>query len=197
MWTEKIEPILQELNIILHQPWNDHAERNMALFAELATHHDGVTALVSSPQSTASHHAILAISFLLTEVELYREEINALYVWLAAVADRLDENIRGNLATAIQRHIAIFVIQLPLDLAIENVMIPFLLENLTVNDWTIRNSAVCSLNMLDGISRLGKWFTKVQLAELRRNLQEFQRLNEEQELASLLSFGRLKRFLKQ
>lgn len=197
MWTEEIESILQELNIILHQPWDDHAERNIVLFEELATHQGGVTTLVSSPQSIASHHAILAISFLLTEVELYRNEIKALYVWLAAVSDRLDENSRGNLATAIQRHIAILRIHLPLEHSIKHVMIPFLLENLTINDWPTRNSAVSSLDMLDGISRLGKWFTKAQLTELWRNLREFQRLNEVQDLASLLSFGRLKRFVKQ
>lgn len=195
MWTEADKLIIQELNSTLHQPWNDYAERNMELFHALSTRQGGVTVLVSSSQAITSQRAISAISFLLTDVELYRKEINALYIWLAAVADQLDENSRGNLATAIQRHIAILSIQLPLDPDIEKVMIPFLLKSLTANVWTIRLSAVSSLDMLDGYCRLGKWLTKVQLAELRQNLKIHLALDEEQEL-SPSAIGRLKRFTK-
>lgn len=194
MWTSEKERLAEQLINLLDEPWDNNAELNLDLFHKLGRL-QGVTLLVSSPLSKRSSQIIKGISCLLARVEEYPNEITSLYMWLEAVAELLDESSAGCLATAIQGHIAMFSIQLPLEPGIEKVMIPFLLRNLTENDWTTRDSAASSLDMLDGISRLGKWFTKEQVAELRQNLKEFLRLNEEQDV-SFLSLGRLARFVK-
>lgn len=150
------ERLIEQLIQLLDEPWDNNAELIINLFYELGRLH-GVSMLVANPLSTRSLQIIRGISCLLAHVEAYPDEITCLYVWLDAIAKRLDESSAGCIATAIQGHIAIFSVNLPLEHSIERVMIPFLLENLTVNDWTTRDSAVCSLNMLDGISRLGKW----------------------------------------
>lgn len=194
MSTKETKSLIQELMTLLDEPWNNNAEENSRLFHEIGELHS-VTLLVSNVLSSKSSQAIRNLSSLLAYVEEYKDEIASLYLWTDGVIECLDEYSAGAIATAIQRHIAILGIQLPLEPGIEKVMIPFLLKSLIANDWTIRLSAVSSLDMLDGYCRLGKWLTKAQLAELRQNLQVHLALDEEQAL-SPSAVGRLKRFVK-
>ncbi len=194
MSIEQTKSLIQELTTLLDEPWDNNAEKNFQLFHEIGELHC-VTLLVSNLLSSDSSQAIRNLSSLLAYVEEYKDEISSLYLWLDGIVDRLDEYSAGAIATAIQRHIAILDIKLPLAPTTERVMIPFLLKNLTAFDWTTRNAVVSSLNMLDSLRRLEKWFSKEELAEFRQNLQVHLALEDEQEL-SPSHIGRLKRFIK-
>ncbi len=154
----------------------------------------GIKDLVFALETADSPHIIRRMSFLLAYVEVYKDEISALYQWINALSGRLDNQSTGNLATAVQRHVAITLVGLPIALDIQQIMVPFLLQCLTARDWTIRDSAVSSLDRLEGLQPLTAWFTTEQLSKLKRNLEIHLQLAEEQE-QSPPELGRLKRYV--
>ena len=183
----------EELSALLDKPWNDNAERNMELFHEIGSLH-GVESLISNLLYTDSTLVIRNMSVLLAYVEEYKDEIAALYLWIGGVTHALDKDSIGVLTTAIQRHIATLDIKLPMAPAIEPVMIPFLLKRLTEFDWTTRDAAILSFDMLDGLRQLDQWLTPKQLVKLQENLLIHLQLEEEQ--GNTPDIGRLRRFVE-
>lgn len=179
--------------LLADEPWDKHATTLIELFLKLTTEHDGVATLTSVIAKKGSKNAIHAVSGLLTDVKQYANEIHALYQWIRELSHKIDDKDRGNLVTAVQRHIILLQPILPPTSEIREVMVKFLLECLDTNDWTIWDAAITSFDGLDRLYPLEKWLTKQELATLKESLRrQIKRASEEWDCGDL---GRINRFL--
>lgn len=158
---------VRRLSSLLETPDDHNTLSQLELFRELAKKTGGVTALVFHLHSTTSLYVMRTMAALLTEVEAYPDEINALYLWIDSRQEWSDENSVGNLATAVQRHIALLDLTLPPEPEMQRVMISFLSHCLMQEDWTIRDAALGSFDSLDGRRSLEEWLTSEQVTTLQ------------------------------